>query len=89
MHFKIQSHCANINFSEKIRYDRNLQKVTHKGGYLAMNYLKIFQNSQALSVSVGNSYYEYKLMHIFLDIFHQGGKYSTQIASHQSELIGK
>ena len=26
-------------------------------------------------------------MHIFFDIFHQGGKYSAQIASHQAELI--
>ena len=25
-------------------------------------------------------------MHIFLDNFHQGGKYSSQIASHQAEL---
>ena len=25
-------------------------------------------------------------MHIFLDIFHQGGKYSSQIASNQAEL---
>ena len=25
-------------------------------------------------------------MHIFLDNFHQGGKYSDQIASHQAEL---
>ena len=25
-------------------------------------------------------------MHIFLDNFHQGGKYSCQIASHQAEL---
>ena len=25
-------------------------------------------------------------MHTFLDNFHQGGKYSAQIASHQSEL---
>ena len=25
-------------------------------------------------------------MHIFLDNFNQGGKYSTQIASHQAEL---
>ena len=25
-------------------------------------------------------------MHTFLDNFHQGGKYSTQIASHQAEL---
>ena len=39
-----------------------------------------------LSVSVGNSYSEDKLMHTFLDNFHQGGKYSAQIASHQAEL---
>ena len=25
-------------------------------------------------------------MHTFLDDFHQGGKYSAQIASHQAEL---
>ena len=25
-------------------------------------------------------------MHIFLDKFHQGGKYTAQIASHQAEL---
>ena len=26
-------------------------------------------------------------MHTFLDNFHQGGKYSAQIASHQAELM--
>ena len=51
-----------------------------------MNYIKIFQNAQALSVSVGNTYSKDQLMHIFLDNFHQGGKYSSQIASHQAEL---
>ena len=51
-----------------------------------MNYIKIFQNAHALSVSVGNSYSEDQLMHTFLDNFHQGGKYSAQIASHQAEL---
>ena len=29
---KLQSHCANINFSDKVRYGRILQQVTHKGG---------------------------------------------------------
>ena len=29
---KLQLHCANMNFSEKSRYDRTFQKVTHKGG---------------------------------------------------------
>ena len=28
---KIQSHCANMNFSEKSRYNRLFQNVTHKG----------------------------------------------------------
>ena len=51
-----------------------------------MNYIKIFQNAQDLSVSVGNNYSEDQLMHTFLDNFHQGGKYYDQIASHQEEL---
>ena len=51
-----------------------------------MNYIKIFQHAEALSVYLGNSYSEDQMMHIFLDNFHQGGKYSAQIASHQSEL---
>ena len=48
-----------------------------------MNYIKKFHNAQNLSVSVGKNYYEDKLMHIFLDNFRQGGKYTSQIASHQ------
>ena len=52
-----------------------------------MNYFKIFQNAQDLSVSVGNSYSENQLIYIFLDNFHQGGKYTAQIARHQSDLI--
>ena len=83
---KLQSHCANMNFSDKSRYDSNFQQVTHKGGESVINYIKIFQNAHALSVSVGNSYSEDQLMHTFLDNFCQGGKYSTQIASHQAEL---
>ena len=51
-----------------------------------MNHINIFQHAQALSVSVGNNYSEDQLMHIFLDKFHQDGKYSAQIASHQVEL---
>ena len=81
---KLQSHCANITFSDKSRYDRTFQQVTHKGGGSAINYIKRFQNAHALSVSVGNSYSEDQLMHTFMDNFHQGGKYSAQIASHQA-----
>ena len=74
-----------MNFSEKSRYDTIFQQFTHKGGESAMNYIKIFQNEQALSVSVGNNYSEDQLMHIFLDNFHQSGKYYSKIASHQAE----
>ena len=51
-----------------------------------MNHIKIFQNKQDLSVSVGNTYSEDQLMHTFMDNFHQGGKYSAQICSHQAEI---
>ena len=51
-----------------------------------MNYIKIFQIAEYLSVSVENSYSEYQMMHTFMDNFHQGGEYSAQIASHQVEL---
>ena len=61
--------------------------VRHKGGESELNYIKILQNAQDLSVSVGNSYSEDQLMHIFLDNFHQGGKYTSKTASHQAELI--
>ena len=29
---KLQSHCANMTFANKSRYDRTFQQVTHKGG---------------------------------------------------------
>ena len=78
-----------MTFAVKSRYDSIFQQVTHKGGVYAMNYIQIFQNAQALSVSVGNSYPEDQLMHMFLDNFHQGGRYSDQIASHQAEFKRK
>ena len=83
---KLPSHCANMTFADKSRYDRTFQQVTHKGGESYINYIKWFQNSQALSVSVRNSYSEDQIMHTFLDNFHQSGKYSAQLASHQEEL---
>ena len=84
---KLQSHFENMTFYDKSRYDSTFQKVTHKGGEYAINYIKSFQNAHALLVSVGNSYSEYQLMHIFLDNFCQGGKYSSQIANHQAKSI--
>ena len=39
-----------------------------------------------MSISVENKDSEEQLMHIFLDNFHQGGKYSAKIASPQAEL---
>ena len=83
---KLQSHCANMTSAYKSRYARVFQQITHKGGESAMNYIKIFQNAQALSVSVWSTYSEDQLMHKFLDNFHQSGKYSAQIASYQAEL---
>ena len=44
---KLQSHRANVNFSDKIRYDRLSQKDTHKGGESEMIYIKRFQNAPA------------------------------------------
>ena len=70
---KLQSHCANMTFADKSRYDRTFQQVTHKGGESAINCIKRFQNAQALSVSVGNSYSEDQIMHKFLDNFQQSG----------------
>ena len=75
-----------MNFADKSRYERTFQKFTHKGGESAINYIKRFHNAQALSVSVGNSYSEDQIMHTFQDKFHQGGKYSAQLSSHQAEL---
>ena len=49
---QLQSHCANMTFADKSRYDRIFQQVTHKGGESAINYIKRFQNSHYLSVSV-------------------------------------
>ena len=51
-----------------------------------MNYINRFQNAQDLSVSLRNTYSEYQLMRLFLDIFHTGVKYSSKIASNQKEL---
>ena len=62
-----------MTFAGKSRHDRLLRQVTHKGVESAINFIKICQNTQALSVSMGNCYSEDQIMHIFLDNFHQGG----------------
>ena len=54
-----------MTFYDKSRYDRTFQQVTRKGGEYKMNYIKIFQNTHALSISVENSYSEDQLMHTF------------------------
>ena len=58
-----------MNFSDQTRYNRPFQKVLHKGGESAINYMKIFHNSKALEILLGNSYANDKLMHAFLDNF--------------------
>ena len=66
-----------MNFSDKNRYNRLLQKVIPKGEESVMKYIKRFQNTQDLSVSVQKRYYEDQLMHICLDNFHQSGNYTA------------
>ena len=36
---KLQSHCANMTFADKSRFDRTFQQVTHKGGESAITYM--------------------------------------------------
>ena len=45
---KLQSHCANMTFADKSRFDRTFQQVTHKGGESAITYIKRFHNAQLL-----------------------------------------
>ena len=52
---KLQSHCANMTFSEKSGYNIFLQQVTDKVGESAMSYIKRLHNGQAWSVLLGNS----------------------------------
>ena len=78
-----------MTFADKSMYDRTFQKVRHKGGESAMNYIKIIQIVQDLSILIVNNYSEDQLMHTFLDNFHPGGEYSAQITSHQAELRRK
>ena len=40
---KLQSHCANLNFSDKSRYDRNFQQVTLKEGNQLSITLRVFR----------------------------------------------
>ena len=75
-----------MTFADESIYDRTFRQVTHKVGESAINYIKRFHNSHVLSVSVGIRYSEDKLMHTFLDNFHQGGKCLGHLASHQTEL---
>ena len=78
-----------MNFADKNRYDRIFQQITPNGEESAKSYIKIFQKLQALSFSVRHNYSEDQFMHILLDNFHQGGKYTSQISSHQAELLKK
>ena len=80
----IQYQCSNMNFSDQSRYNRPFQQVIQKGMDPKINYIKIFQNSKALEISVSNSYSEYQIMHTFLDNFHKSGKLYYQIAIHQA-----
>ena len=75
-----------MTFSDKSRYDRTFQQVTHKGGNASISYTKRFHNAHAIPVLLGKRYSEYQLMHTFMDKFNQSGEYSAQITSQQAEL---
>ena len=64
---RLKYQCTNMIFSGQSRYNRLFHQVIKKGGDSAINYIKIFQNAKALSISVGNSYSEYQSMHTFLE----------------------
>ena len=84
---KICSHIVQIWLLQiKVGLIELSSRLHINGGESAINDIKWFQNAQALSVSVGNSYAEDQIIHTFLDNFHQSGKYSAQLASHQAEL---
>ena len=42
-------------FADQIRYNRLFQQVLQKAGESSINYIKIFHNTRALEISVGNS----------------------------------
>ena len=91
MYYKLSQYC-NTNVQTLAFMDKSDiincfgNSCVHKGRYPEINYIKIFNNAKALEISVENSYSEDHLMHTFLDNFHQGGKYSDLIASHQPVL---
>ena len=48
---KLQSQCEKITLDDQIRYNRLFQQVVHKEDYSAINYIKIFQQTNALEIS--------------------------------------
>ena len=73
INFWVPSGCNKVHWKVAITLvDMIGQQVTHKGGESAMNYIKILQNSEALSVYVGNSYSEDQMKEKYRDNFHQG-----------------
>ena len=73
-----------MNFYNQSRYNRLFQKVIHRKGEVEINYINIFKKAKALGIVVGTSYSEDQLIHTLLKNLQKGGKYSTQIASHQA-----
>ena len=64
------------DISDQSRYNRMFWQEVHKGGESAINYIKIFENSKDLTISVVNNYTEDQLMHTLFDNLQQGVKYS-------------
>ena len=51
-----QSQCANMKFSDQRKYNRMFQPVVHKEEKSAIKYIKVFQKTKALEISVVHSY---------------------------------
>ena len=60
-------------------------QVAHKRGESEIDHIERFHNSKGFEILVGSSYTEDQLMQTFFKNFHKGGKFSTQIASNQTE----
>ena len=62
---RLKHQCANMTFADRSRYNITFQQVIHKGGYSTINYIKIFHNTKATEISVGNIYSEDQLCTFF------------------------
>ena len=90
MEYKLSQYCNHnvqtLPFLTKADIIERFRKSCTKEGIEQSNILKYFRILRLWQISAGNSCTEDQRIHTFLETFQQGGKYYTQIASHQAEL---